>query len=102
MPTTDAAGTNLAARVTAALDGADGRPGVDQAWEALEDYVADRSRANRDDLLYWLTAVLDDAQAMDLLGTKPPRKGLVYCCPGIGWVTPQERADHRWDTYSDL
>jgi hypothetical protein len=39
---------------------------------------------------------------MDLLRMKPPQKGLVWCCSAIGWVTPQERADHRWDAYSDM
>lgn len=24
--------------------------------------------------------------------------GKVYCCAGLGWVTPDEAFDHRWDT----
>ena len=32
--------------------------------------------------------------ALDL---KPPRPGLVYCCPSMGWVTPHERGAHVMD-----
>jgi hypothetical protein len=28
----------------------------------------------------------------------PPRKGLVYCCATLGWVTPAVAFDHQWET----
>jgi hypothetical protein len=94
--------TDRATKVTAALDEAEDQTHVLRARSALESWVADRSISRRDDLMFWLTQALGEQQAMDLLGMKPPRKGLVYCCSTIGWVTEAERFDHRWDAYSDM
>jgi hypothetical protein len=94
--------SDLAARVTAALDGAEAGSLVPLARRALAAYIANPSRDRKDSLLTWLESVVGEAQAMDLLGIKPPRKGLVYCCSTIGWVTPARRFDHRWDAYSGM
>ena len=53
-------------------------------------------------LLFWLTDVLGEREAMDLVDMKPPRKALVACCSTIGWVTEAQRFDHRWDAYSGM
>jgi hypothetical protein len=29
---------------------------------------------------------------------KPPEPGLVDCCGPMGWVTPAERDEHRYDS----
>ena len=92
----------VAEKVTAALDEVEGGTFVPRARAALASYLADRSPNRRDDLLFWLTEALGEREAMDLVGMKPPRKGLVYCCSTIGWVTEAERFDHRWDAYSGM
>ena len=86
----------------AALDLVEDKKRTTQARTALAEYEADRTVYHKDNLLTALTPLMSEQDALALLGIKPPRKGLVWCCSTIGWVTPQERFDHRWDAYSDL
>ena len=90
----------VAAKITAALDEATAQTHVPRARHALASY--DGTSSKRDDLLFWLSAVFGDNRATELLEMKPPRKGLVYCCSTIGWVTPAQRYEHRWDAYSGM
>ena len=46
-------------------------------------------------------AVGEDA-ALAALDMHPPRPGLVWCCTSEGWVTPAEKFDHVWDSYSGV
>ena len=94
--------STISQRVTAALDQAEDAHSTTQARSALAEYEAHRTAYYKDNLLVALSLTVGDDQAMDLLRMKPPHKGLVWCCSAIGWVTPQERADHRWDAYSDM
>ena len=91
-----------ARRIEAALEEPGHRDLVPHAREALAAYVADPGDHTRDALLVWLENIFGEPRALDLLGMKPPRRGLVWCCSTIGWVTPSEKFDHRWDAYSDL
>src|SRR3954451_10366513 len=110
--TPDGAGPNPAARRMAALAAkvedalsrsATGLPGhVDGTRERMAGYVADPGTYDAEELRIWLTLAVGDKTAHDVLGMKPPRPGLVYCCRSLGWVTPAEWYDHVWDSWSFL
>ena len=110
--TPDGAGPNPAARQMAALAAkvedalsrrATGMQGhVDGTRERMAGYVADPSTYDEEELRIWLTLAVGAKAAHDVLGMKPPRRGLVYCCSSEGWVTPAEHFDHVWDSWSSM
>ena len=73
-------------------------PGRDRVREALESYVADPDGAGATILLSTLEPVVGRDAAYKALGMKPPKPGLVYCCATLGWVTPHEAAEHRYES----
>jgi hypothetical protein len=78
------------------------RAGKDVALRALDSYVANPRPLTLDMLAISLQTVLGDRAANAAMGMTPPRPGLVWCCDRLGWVTPAERFDHRWDAYSGM
>ena len=88
----------LARRVNAALAGADHRAAA-RVRETLADYEPGDG-AGAVILLATLQIAIGEDAALAALGMHPPRPGLVYCCGSEGWVTPAERFDHVWDSYS--
>jgi hypothetical protein len=88
----------LARRVNRALEGADPKVAA-RVREVLADYTPG-DRAGAVILLATLEVGIGEQAALAALGMHPPRPGLVYCCATKGWVTPAERFDHVWDSYS--
>jgi hypothetical protein len=88
----------LARKVHAALAGADS-PAADLVRETLAEYTPGET-AGALILLVRLQMAIGEDAALALLGMHAPRPGLVWCCAGEGWVTPAERFDHVWDSYS--
>ena len=90
----------LIQRVIDALLGVDPDKAA-RARKALADYTpGDGTGALI--LMFQLEQAVGEKAAHAALDLKPPRPGLVYCCPSMGWVTPHERGAHiRDDDYGD-
>ena len=84
----------------------DALAGVDPARAAgVRAALADYMPGDRDglmSLMFQLELVVGDDAALAALDMHPPKRGLVWCCTSLGWVTPTERFDHRWDAYSGM
>src|SRR5262245_40319359 len=89
----------LTRRVNDALDPLAKDLTYDRAREAFDAYVANPDDANATILHDRLVSAIGGEAARAALGMKPPKPGLVYCCVTIGWVTPAEAAEHRYDAY---
>ena len=49
-------------------------------------------------LLSELEQAVGETAAYAALDLDPPKPGLVYCCPTLGWVTPFERGEHQYES----
>jgi hypothetical protein len=84
--------------VNSALAKAGSFPANDRVRAALDDYIRDPDGVGALILMGALESVVGESAARDALDMKPPQPGLVYCCPTMGWVTPRERDEHRYDS----